>query len=873
MEELDALDILRIVSVPGEPNFFALPTQDRPGRIVSQQRRALTIANAIVRAWHGEGRQRLAVIGAGFGGIAAAIYAANEGIRVSLFEQEADILRRFRCSDRYVDPRIADWPRSEWKERRAGLRGLDWEGQEVRRLAEFALERLNRTKALFDLQVYTNAHVIPLPHDGLARPRELWWKTAENPSGQFASFDRVLICTGFGPERMPAGWKSDLENYWCPPVSRRCAGHIVIVGNGDGGICEMIELLGLDARLQREWLSQLDKDFALDELAAQLCDFESNLRFLQDTSSLEASRDITGKYFREVRERFAKMKPESRKSLERECKADLKQITIVGKTKHIFGLHSFAVNRLTAAIFLEPIEDDPLSGHYVARLAPTREPTAKINYFQASARVSDMKWSLTDGATDVELELRMEQSSAPTLKIRCDALIPRGGPDRIEDTWTQMITGTFGPRQSLSQLNLLERAVPLHLLHPNGSNKKNGTLLPVSYAFASEFYDSFTQRSLWYALDSQREMFTNLYLGKLRLDICLWRKLRLSDSNIFDGIFFHELIANEEGALELSSRLNDGSIEVAARGSSYDEILSRWLTKECFPELSLLAPHVSQGQASHPPFEVWKEAKSTPADNGPKVWSAILRRLETNWTPAKWIRQRYEKMAELFGDKGFRRWGRNAARRPAFDALGIKIEDAIGCDPPYITQIKELMREALRPGSTRSAVFQEIQKRFPDYDLVHDQREIRRDSLDDFVTWFNSSYNYGIFLQNLVRYGEFIWAPPDSSPAEYNHNQIEICLICLGKQSRTEFAERLKELYPSGLIGSDLGRTMSVIGTWFQTCKCEHAAKDRKTASRFLPWLFRMSVVRFGDRVTFITPDRKCLSQVEPLPIDIVAES
>jgi NADPH-dependent 2,4-dienoyl-CoA reductase/sulfur reductase-like enzyme len=108
MQDLDALDVLRIVAVPKEANCFALPTQDRPGRIVSQQRRALTIAHALVREWLTRDRRRLAVIGGGFGGIAAALYAASEGIQVDLFETETELLSRFSKSSRYVDPRIGD---------------------------------------------------------------------------------------------------------------------------------------------------------------------------------------------------------------------------------------------------------------------------------------------------------------------------------------------------------------------------------------------------------------------------------------------------------------------------------------------------------------------------------------------------------------------------------------------------------------------------------------------------------------------------------------------------------------------------------------------------------------------------------------------
>ena len=63
-------------------------------------------------------RRSLLVVGAGVGGVTAAIRAAQRGVQVTLVEwADAPFGLQAGCPTRYLDPTQYDWPLSQWRER------------------------------------------------------------------------------------------------------------------------------------------------------------------------------------------------------------------------------------------------------------------------------------------------------------------------------------------------------------------------------------------------------------------------------------------------------------------------------------------------------------------------------------------------------------------------------------------------------------------------------------------------------------------------------------------------------------------------------------------------------------------------------------
>ena len=705
MEDFDALDILRIVSVPKEPHFFALPTRDRPGRIVSQQRRALTISNAIITSLRNIQRPcRLAVIGAGFGGIAAAVYAATEGADVSLFESSTKLLDRFADSPRIVDPRIADWPHKGWISNTSGLRGFDWKAQTADSLRLLTLDILAKAERIFPLRVYLESNVVSLPFVDLFRPRQLWWKSKQNQFGQISSFDAVLICTGFGSERQPTGWSAaERDSYWHPPNNRPDAEHVTIIGNGDGGLFELFALLGFVAEKHREWLLELSDQYKMGRLFARFTEFENAHSFLNDTATSDFSKEVTERYFGELRDLF-NIYPHKFTSSEMASalRSQPRQITVIGQTRYILSLHAFAVNRLTAAILLMPLDGDPLAGSYILR-GPCDGKTTRINYIDATARIDTMDWDDQKGAHNVNLIVEQKIAGGFSLADHSDIVIPRGGPELVTNEWANRMIETFKGKNSLSQLNLLERAVPHYLLHSNPYGVSNENVnRPTS--FGSEYYDSFIQGIVFRQFKRYNMDIVNTYLGKLRLDMLMHSTLRLSDANIFDGIFFHKIMLSEPLKLEFMSYLKEGKVEIVSRESSFDAALTKFIHQNEFPELTILNICPIEQIDYLPSDELWCRTKEIIGVSSDNSWFEIFGLLSDSWKPASWLQQCFTEMSKFFGRVEFRRWRRAAVRRPAFDALGINISEITTRDTSYTDQIKELMAEALRPNSSRSRV-------------------------------------------------------------------------------------------------------------------------------------------------------------------------
>jgi hypothetical protein len=235
-------DILQACAVTNNPRVFCLPTNERPSRILSQQRRSLNLVHSLYQCGI-LGDQGLAVVGAGFGGLTAASYAAIHGTRVSIFEKEKPLVR-FERSCRFLHPRLYDWPNDGWDNPYAQLPVLNWKANEASEVVRHILKQFDFVKDHFNVTLENNASIKQSDLHGTSSCVYV------NHKGVGQKFDAVIVAVGFGEEQnrpdtlryLPQ--RQDFPQYWdleravqLPDAKKD---EIYVVGSGDGALADLI---------------------------------------------------------------------------------------------------------------------------------------------------------------------------------------------------------------------------------------------------------------------------------------------------------------------------------------------------------------------------------------------------------------------------------------------------------------------------------------------------------------------------------------------------------------------------------------------------------------------------------------------------------
>jgi len=253
-------DLLDDYRVPAAGNLYVLGSFDQRVTFYSQQIRALNLVDVLVRAGVlGEG-SKLLIVGAGLAGLTAAAAAARVGVQVRVLEKQGDLLPTFRgCHQRFIHPRIYDWPEPGWNDSRARLPLLDWTAAPAANVAIQVIAGFERIQADVGERALRVTHKVreihPRLHDG-ARYRTTW----APGGGQFES-DAVILAVGFGVERVDNDFPP-VNRYWDDDAligyrDGECTWFVS--GCGDGGLIDVIRLRLRDFR-HETFLEELLRD-------------------------------------------------------------------------------------------------------------------------------------------------------------------------------------------------------------------------------------------------------------------------------------------------------------------------------------------------------------------------------------------------------------------------------------------------------------------------------------------------------------------------------------------------------------------------------------------------------------------------------------
>ncbi|MBL9157712.1 MAG: FAD-dependent oxidoreductase [Verrucomicrobiales bacterium] len=462
---------------------------------------------------------RVAVVGAGVAGVAAAVRAAYAGCHVALFETGERPLWRFENSARLLHPRLYEWPRSGYEDGNARLPLLSWDAGTGAGVTAELRSQWVFYQRLFDGRTANalKGKVDVTLECGEIQPVSNQIATLRVKDGE-ESFQAIIFAMGFG---------EDLAFSWCGGVYRK--DHY-----WDADTVRMRSEIGritsVENRRPRVLLSGFG-DSGLTDLfsAVDVCFRQESIRerFLKPLEAqVEAHAKIVGMFESQATEANAIPPRQFEVNLRQAVKEyTLKnpgsnpfsgipevELTLLGRSdperSHLFSEKSFPLNRLILAFLLESdrvFEIEPPEG-----------------------------WGMP-GESDA-------------IPVFYDIILSRHGAERsLEKSFPDVYGAIQSSRISRSSGGIdTGEQFYRQLLAPEDVRQT---------VFYSDLYDSIIQRQIKTALGTMglSDWFVPLYRGRLLRDLLLYDKIVLTDSQFLDGSFFRDW----------SSLVEDSSIHFA----------------------------------------------------------------------------------------------------------------------------------------------------------------------------------------------------------------------------------------------------------------------------------------------------------------------
>jgi hypothetical protein len=253
--------------VPDMPHVYVCGCFERWVSIYLQAVRGLNLSWALVESGRAK---RVAVIGGGFAGLAAAAGLGHKGVEVTLFEQNRELLQTQRNNRvRSIHPHIHEWPRPGSLEVRAGLPLLEWHAGLSADMATEVLRQFAAEVERSPIRVITGAKPITLNGNAVT------W------NGGTEAFDAIILALGVGVEK--SFGNLPLKSYWSDdsiatigPYKRH-----LVTGVGEGGVIDAL-YLRLKNFSHLEMAQRLAEIPGMKEVEAELLEIESDLEGLDD---------------------------------------------------------------------------------------------------------------------------------------------------------------------------------------------------------------------------------------------------------------------------------------------------------------------------------------------------------------------------------------------------------------------------------------------------------------------------------------------------------------------------------------------------------------------------------------------------------------
>lgn len=299
--------------------------------IHDQQKRASSLIVALFEEKKLRKGSRVAVIGAGFSGLTAAVCAAVKSCKVVLFEQDENPLSiQSGAMHRWIHPNIFDWPSGNWKSDATMLPFLNWQAGSANEVVRTVRNKFILYRDQFDIQERFFEKVESFHEcDNSVIVR--------TTSGE-EEFDIIILAVGFGLEG--AFWGHPVSSYWSvDPLhqgDKSAANklHYLISGTGDSGLIDTMRICFSD--FSHEKLQNFFLHWDTENLQEKLLDFEEigkrdeKFNFLKSHQSLELPEKVKKEILNGLRKNI--------------------QVTLIGAS---FNTSSMILNRYLVSILIK----------------------------------------------------------------------------------------------------------------------------------------------------------------------------------------------------------------------------------------------------------------------------------------------------------------------------------------------------------------------------------------------------------------------------------------------------------------------------------------------------------------------------------------
>ena len=259
-ERIDPRELLSWFEVPTWQNVFVLGSFGRQVTFASQQTRALNLVWALAETKRIKEGHRVAVVGAGLGGLTAAAGFLKQKCLVDLYEQASQSCPIQRGNDiRFVHPNILSWPEPSCEESETDFPFLNWTAASARsvikqidirwkqlstgRVTEYYNYRVN---AIHNFINDTGGYSPSLSANRLAVVDDIGANTSDisMPGYIERTYDAVILAVGFGNEQLLSGVQplSYWENDSLHQETGQTIGRVLVSGCGDGGLIDALRL-------------------------------------------------------------------------------------------------------------------------------------------------------------------------------------------------------------------------------------------------------------------------------------------------------------------------------------------------------------------------------------------------------------------------------------------------------------------------------------------------------------------------------------------------------------------------------------------------------------------------------------------------------
>lgn len=534
---------------PNGPRLFVLGClESRRVTMASQQVRAINLIHAIATqhyeewnsnhvtsgdyiGWVNKHREipRVLVVGGSAGGLTAAAYAAFRGAKVTVYEENCELMPNLRDSDRFLHPRLYEWGSPQlfktsngsdyWRGSKVGLPVLDWNAGPAYSVRDTLIREWESIEKFYSVNVMRSRKLCSLDDIG-------------------EEFDYVILAVGFGVESsLPhADWPKwigeSTGSYWKRDQLDQREGHFLICGNGDGALTDLFRIC------IRNFAQESLADII--ELACATPGLEQEIKSIEEIFVGSKPSSLLGDPLVSLAQSYLSLRSDAldnwvNANLRRNVHVKLSVLTTGSiSLESAFSRNTFPINRLLLASLLRVSQRN--NGSPVSIVHPTGESEIPDLSADGEAYCLVYRIGVPRKIKPIFLLRPLDERLGGEYDLMLDQIKLRNA----DDVTRLPLWSSFGEVATVPPLPEFEALVPR--LRPKTDEQFAAEVFEGTkeFVYLSDVFDSVFQGVAF--TSPENEAAANAYfLGLLRFCSLMYDRILITDTQLWDGAYFLRL--------------------------------------------------------------------------------------------------------------------------------------------------------------------------------------------------------------------------------------------------------------------------------------------------------------------------------------------